>query len=90
MLCRVASLTTGFVCVGLAWFGVALLSLSLDPTPTTHSEAHYTVEALASSGQLVAMDMVEVNPRIGTGEQAASTVKLANSLITSALGETIL
>lgn len=60
----------------------------------TYREAHFLAEAVAGSGALTSMDMVEVNPDLGgtsTDNRAAeSTAGLAMQIIGSALGNTIL
>ncbi|KAL1407777.1 Arginase, catabolizes arginine to ornithine and urea [Vanrija albida] len=75
---------------------------ALDPTitPSTGTpvrgglnfrEGHYIAEAIAETGNLVALDVVEVNPSLG--EDAASvaqTVAIGCSLSRAALGETLL
>lgn len=73
---------------------------SLDPTfaPSTgtrvaggltYREAYYICESIAETGQLCSMDLVEVNPLLNeTGANA--TVDMANGLIASALGNTIM
>lgn len=53
----------------------------------TYREAHLAMEMIASSGQLVAMDVVEVNPIL---DRLNATAILAVELILSALGKTIL
>ncbi len=71
---------------------------SLDPTEApgvgtpvrgglTYREAHLAMELIAGSGQLVAMDVVEVNPIL---DRENATAILAVELILSALGKTIL
>ena len=74
---------------------------ALDPTvaPSTgtrvkgglsYREAHYVCEAAAETGLLTAMDIVEVNPKLGNDEDAKMTVNLAVELVQSALGKSIL
>ena len=53
----------------------------------TYREAHYVVEALAVSGRLGSMDMVELNPELDTDNK---TTELCAELIASALGRRIL
>eukprot|EP00043_Microstomoeca_roanoka_P000534 m.28012 g.28012 ORF g.28012 m.28012 type:complete len:384 (+) comp10365_c0_seq1:171-1322(+) len=61
----------------------------------SYREAHYVAEAAAESGNLVSMDLVEVNPTL-KGEEAfgislgQETVELGMALATSALGNRIL
>lgn len=57
------------------------------PGGLTYREAHFTCEASAQSGQLLALDMVELNPTL---DEHNRTGKLAVELILSALGKTIL
>ncbi len=52
-----------------------------------YREAHMVMEVLADSGQLVALDMVEVNPTLDVRN---STAELATELVLSALGMKIL
>ena len=56
----------------------------------SYREAHYVCEAAAETGLLTAMDIVEVNPKLGTEEEAKTTVNLAVELVQSALGKSIL
>ncbi|KAJ1911820.1 Arginase, catabolizes arginine to ornithine and urea [Tieghemiomyces parasiticus] len=74
---------------------------ALDPTvaPATGTpvrgglsfrEGHYICEAIAETGLLVAMDMVEVNPTLGSDESLLQTVTVGCSLVRCALGETLL
>ncbi|RKP06055.1 arginase [Thamnocephalis sphaerospora] len=56
----------------------------------TFREGHYICEAIAETGQLVAMDLVEVNPALGDAEALEQTVKVGCSLVRCALGETLL
>lgn len=55
----------------------------------TFREGHYICEAVAETGSLVAMDMVEVNPHLEK-HAAEQTIAVGCSLIRSALGETLL
>jgi arginase len=52
-----------------------------------YREAHYVMEAVAESGRLVALDLVEVNPALDVRN---TTAELATELATSALGKRIL
>ena len=52
----------------------------------TYREAHLAMEMIADSGQLVAMDVVEVNPIL---DRENTTALLAVELILSALGKKI-
>lgn len=56
----------------------------------TFREGHYICEAIAETGALVAMDMVEVNPALEDHVAAENTVAVGCSLVRSALGETLL
>lgn len=57
----------------------------------TWREGSYICERLAETGNLVAMDMVEVNPSLAEHPQAAiDTASVAVSLIKSALGDVLL
>ncbi|KAI9144901.1 arginase [Paraphysoderma sedebokerense] len=58
----------------------------------TFREGHYICEALAETGCLVAVDIMEVNPALANGDhlQLTQTVSVGCSLIRSALGETLL
>ncbi|KAE8272180.1 hypothetical protein A4X09_0g137 [Tilletia walkeri] len=55
----------------------------------TFREGHYICEALFETGNLVAMDLMEVNPSLSPTD-AEATVAIGCSLIRSALGETLL
>jgi len=52
-----------------------------------YREAHYVMEAVAESGRLVALDLVEVNPALDVRN---TTAELATELAMSALGKRIL
>jgi len=52
-----------------------------------YREAHYVMEAVAESGRLVALDLVEVNPAL---DLKNATAELATDLAMSALGKRIL
>eukprot|EP00461_Guttulinopsis_vulgaris_P001950 UN01951 len=57
----------------------------------SYREAYYICEALAETGLLASMDLVEVNPSLGeTPEASERTVKIANGLIAAALGNRII
>jgi len=71
----------------------------------TYREAHYICETVYATGRLVAMDMVEINPKLDPvsdkcdtmhgddpdmAPHAGPTVKLGVDLICSALGKTIM
>jgi len=53
----------------------------------TYREGRYICEALARSGRLVGMDIVEVNPTIGSDKDAEASASVAVDLAKSALGE---
>jgi len=74
---------------------------ALDPTvaPSTGTpvrggllerEGKYICEFLALTGRFVSMDLVEVNPKLGTEEDQKNTVLAGQNLIYSALGKTYL
>ncbi|EKX54017.1 hypothetical protein GUITHDRAFT_84137, partial [Guillardia theta CCMP2712] len=56
----------------------------------TFREAHYLVEAVSGTGQLGSLDMVEVNPGLGSESENKETVEMALALIDSAMGSRIL
>ena len=53
----------------------------------TYREAHLALEMIAEKGGMRSFEIVEVNPML---DEKNITVKLANELILSALGKTIL
>lgn len=53
-------------------------------------EACYICECVSDTGNLVGMDLVEVNPTLGTEEQKKLTVDVAVGLIKSALGQQLI
>ncbi|KAH6896709.1 hypothetical protein B0T10DRAFT_474948 [Thelonectria olida] len=55
----------------------------------TLREGDYICESVAETGNLIAVDLVEVNPLL-TSEGAAETVRAGASLVRCALGETLL
>ncbi|MBX6378980.1 MAG: arginase [Clostridia bacterium] len=57
------------------------------PGGLTYREAHLAMEILAEAGVLVALEVVEVNPILDTGNRTAA---LAVELVASALGQRIL
>lgn len=65
-----------------------LTSLLLDAFTTR--ESSYVCEAVAETGLLVSMDMVEVNPLLATRAEADATIDLGVDLIRSSLGQNIL
>ncbi|KAJ2850510.1 Arginase, catabolizes arginine to ornithine and urea [Coemansia brasiliensis] len=56
----------------------------------TFREGHYICEAVAETGCLVALDLVEVNPLLGDPESLRQTVAVGCSLVRSSLGESLL
>lgn len=57
----------------------------------TLREGDYICEALHDTGSLVAVDLVEVNPKVVAGELGvAETVRAGCSIVRCALGESIL
>ncbi|KAJ8489021.1 hypothetical protein ONZ45_g13734 [Pleurotus djamor] len=53
-------------------------------------EGRYICEAVAETGKLIGMDLVEVNPAIGDPKSAKKTVDVACKLIRAAFGESLL
>jgi len=53
-------------------------------------EAHYIAEAVSETNMLGSMDLVEVNPKLAPGPEAAMTAQLGMALIASAMGSRIL
>ncbi|GAA5832664.1 hypothetical protein JCM11251_001403 [Rhodosporidiobolus azoricus] len=54
-------------------------------------EGHYIVEAVAETGNLVSLDIMEINPSIAAMEgDVQQTVDIGRSLVRCALGETLL
>ena len=56
----------------------------------SYREAYYVCEALAETGMLTSMDMVEVNPSLSGEEESQKTVQMAVGLIASAMGNKII
>ncbi|PVU92161.1 hypothetical protein BB561_004006 [Smittium simulii] len=56
----------------------------------TSREGHFLCEAISETGCLVAIDLVEVNPRIGDTDSLSITVEMGCSLIRCAIGESLL
>ncbi|KAJ1889281.1 Arginase, catabolizes arginine to ornithine and urea [Kickxella alabastrina] len=56
----------------------------------TFREGHYICEAVAETGCLVAVDLVEVNPALGDPESLRQTVAVGCSLVRCSLGESLL
>jgi len=55
----------------------------------TFREAHYVVEAVSESRHLGSLDMVEVNPGLGTFEESKETIEMGLALVASAMGSRI-
>lgn len=55
----------------------------------TLREGDYICESVAETGNLIAVDLVEVNPKLAS-EAASETVRAAASLVRCSLGETLL
>ena len=53
----------------------------------TFREGHYICEAVADTGLLVGLDLVEVNPSLLDAVDVQATVSVGCSLVRSALGE---
>ena len=53
-------------------------------------EAHYIAESVAATSMLGSLDMVEVNPSLGSGGNADDTAELALAISASALGSRLL
>ncbi|KAL8286263.1 hypothetical protein RQP46_004751 [Phenoliferia psychrophenolica] len=56
----------------------------------TFREGHYICEAIAETGLLVSLDIMEVNPSLGDSSSVQQTVDIGRSLVRCALGETLL
>jgi arginase len=56
----------------------------------SYREAYYICEAVAESGCLSSMDIVEINPMLSDKEGTAMTGRMAMGLCSSAMGNTIL
>jgi arginase len=58
----------------------------------TFREANYIAESVAETNRLCSMDMVEINPTLGTPKEGSDneTVQLGLTIIASALGQCIL
>eukprot|EP01135_Chromosphaera_perkinsii_P012318 Nk52_evm10s2635 gene=Nk52_evmTU10s2635 len=56
----------------------------------TFREGHYICEAVFETGLLCGLDLVEVNPSIGTEREIKQTVDVGCSLVRCAMGETLL
>ncbi|GAA94076.1 uncharacterized protein L969DRAFT_96656 [Mixia osmundae IAM 14324] len=56
----------------------------------TFREGHYICEAIAETGLLVSLDIMEVNPSLADKDAVKQTVEVGRSLTRSALGETLL
>ncbi|GAA6059744.1 hypothetical protein JCM10212_001952 [Sporobolomyces blumeae] len=56
----------------------------------TFREGHYICEAIAETGRLVSLDVMEINPSLGAVQSVQQTVDVGRSLVRCALGETLL
>ena len=56
----------------------------------TFREGNYICEALAETGRVTSMEIVEVNPSIHTHQDVTVTIEMALALIGSTVGRTIL
>ncbi|KAI9011285.1 arginase [Gaertneriomyces semiglobifer] len=56
----------------------------------TFREGHFICEAIYETGQLVAVDIMEVNPLLGEQSYVMQTIQIGCSLARSAFGETLL
>ncbi|KAJ3017772.1 Arginase, catabolizes arginine to ornithine and urea [Thoreauomyces humboldtii] len=56
----------------------------------TFREGHYICESLFETGNLVAVDIMEVNPLLGEQSSVLHTIQIGCSLARTALGETLL
>ncbi|ORY65652.1 hypothetical protein BCR35DRAFT_308594 [Leucosporidium creatinivorum] len=56
----------------------------------TFREGHYITEAIAETGRLVSLDIMEINPSLGHELSVQQTVSIGRSLVRCALGETLL
>lgn len=56
----------------------------------TYREAHFVAEAVAKSGALASMEMVELNPTLSDGAGSNDTIELGLGLITSLMGKSIM
>lgn len=56
----------------------------------TFREGHYICEAVAETGCIVSVDLMEVNPSLADPKSVAETVTVGCSLVRSSLGETLL
>ncbi|KAH9818042.1 hypothetical protein DFH28DRAFT_1123983 [Melampsora americana] len=56
----------------------------------TFREGHYICESIFETGCLVSLDLMEVNPNLKSQEDVLATLAVGQSLIRSALGESLL
>lgn len=56
----------------------------------TFREGHYICESIYETGLLVALDIMEVNPKLEDEKAVKQTISVGCSLVRSALGETLL
>lgn len=56
----------------------------------TYREAHFVAEAIAMSGALASVEMVELNPTLSDGTGSDETIELGLGLISSLMGKSII
>ena len=56
----------------------------------TYREAHFVAEAVAKSGNLTSIEMVELNPTLSDGQGSRETVELGMAIVTSLMGKSII
>ena len=56
----------------------------------TYREAHFVAEAVAMSGALASVEMVELNPTLSDGIGSDETIELGLGLISSLMGKSII
>ena len=56
----------------------------------TYREAHFVAEAVASSGCLASVEMVELNPTLSDDGGSNETIELGLGIITSLMGKSII
>jgi len=74
-----------FVLEGLSHHRITLIFLAVRGG-LTYREAMYISEEVARTGCLSSMDLVEVNPRLGSEDDALATASVASDVIAHALG----
>lgn len=55
-----------------------------------YREAHFVAEAVAMSGALTSVEMVELNPTLSDGQGSRETVELGLGILTSLMGKSII